>query len=71
MTHKYTRNMKVTIIFFFYKMELGSAKQRDSKRENKWQRRYACLIHVSIKTMDAYSAFNCRSIFFEFVKHLQ
>jgi hypothetical protein len=33
-------------------MELGSAKQRDSKRENKWQRRYALLIHVSVKIMD-------------------
>jgi len=39
--------------FFFCKMELGSAKQRDSKRENEWQRRHACLIHVSIKIMDA------------------
>jgi len=51
MTHKYTRNMKVTIIIFC-KMELGSAKQRDNKRENKWQRRYTCLIYVSIKIMD-------------------
>jgi hypothetical protein len=44
--------MKVTIIFFC-KMELGSAKQRDSKTENKWQRRYACLIYVTIKIIDA------------------
>jgi hypothetical protein len=34
-------------------MELGSAKQRDRKREKKWKRRYACLIQVSIKIMDA------------------
>jgi hypothetical protein len=50
---KCTRNMKVTIIIFcFCKIKLGSAKQRDSKRENKRQRRYVFLIHVSITIMD-------------------